>query len=62
VITYCTAHFETLAMSFLFNYLWCANINGSIPEAARSKTPVRGRSSAETVGSNPTGGMNVSLF
>ena len=30
-----------------------------VPVAARSKAWVRGRSPAETVGSNPTGGMDV---
>ena len=33
-----------------------------IPVAARSKAKVFGRSPAEIVGSNPTGGMDVSLF
>jgi len=33
-----------------------------IPVAARSKALVFGRSPAETVGSNPTQGMDVCLF
>ena len=33
-----------------------------VPVAARSKAWVCGRSSAETVGSNPTGGMDVCLL
>jgi hypothetical protein len=33
-----------------------------IPVAARSKSKVCGRSLAETVGSNPTGGMDVCLL
>ena len=33
-----------------------------VPVAARSKASVYGRSPAETVGSNPTGGMDVCLL
>jgi len=33
-----------------------------VPVAARSKTQVCGRSPAEIVGSNPTGGMDVCLL
>jgi len=33
-----------------------------VPVAAQSKTYVYGRSSAEIVGSNPTGGMDVCLL
>ena len=33
-----------------------------VPVTARSKTKVCGRSPAETVGSNPTGGMDVCCF
>ena len=33
-----------------------------VPVAARSKAQVYGRSSAEIVGSNPTGGMDVCLL
>ena len=36
--------------------------NIPIPVAARSKVYVCGRSPAETVGSNPTGGMDVCLL
>ena len=35
---------------------------GPIPVAARSKALVCGRSAAEIVGSNPTGGMDVCLL
>ena len=34
----------------------------SVPVAARSKASVCGRSLAEIVGSNPTGGMDVCLL
>ena len=35
------------------------NVNQPVPVAARSKAWVCGRSPAEIVGSNPTGGMDV---
>jgi len=37
-------------------------LSGPFPVAARSKSYVCGRSPAEIVGSNPTGGMNDSLL
>ena len=39
----------------------CALFVLSVPVAARSKAWVYGRSPAEIVGSNPTGGMDVCL-
>jgi len=38
------------------------NLISPAPEAPRSKAKVRGRSSAEIVGSNPGGGMEVCLL
>ena len=37
-------------------------MKGPVPVAARSKAWVFGRSFAEIVGSNPTGGMDVCLL
>ena len=43
------------------NY-YTVKVQMPVPVAARSKSFVCGRSSAEIVGSNPTGGMNVCLL
>ena len=43
-------------------YLGLLNIWAPVPAAARSKAWVCGRSLAEIVGSNPTGGMHVCLL
>ena len=43
-----------------FEYSNCNNL--PVPMAARSKALVFGRSPAEIVGSNPTGGMDVCLL
>ena len=52
--------FEALPLS---GYLEKSILPGKpVPVAARSKAWVCGRSPAETVGSNPTGGMDVFLF
>ena len=37
-------------------------INMPVPVAARSKALICGRSAAEIVGSNPTGGMGVCVL
>ena len=46
---------ENLILSFNMSY-------SPVPVAARSKAWVCGRSPAEIVGSNPTGGMDVCLL
>ena len=44
------------------NILFDANLVMPVPVAVRSKAWVFGRSPAEIVGSNPTGGMDVFLL
>ena len=49
--------------SFLkYNLIKVESSYWTIPEAARSKARVYGRSPAEIVGSNPAGGMDVCLL
>jgi hypothetical protein len=43
-------------------FCYCIRGVGPVPVAALSKTLVFGRSPAEIVGSNPTGGMDVYLL
>ena len=51
-----TKLYSHTAVFLLHSYCW------PVPVAARSKAYVFGRSPAEIVGSNPTGGMDVYLL
>ena len=53
-------YFRDFQLLIVFNRLYYYLV--SVPVAARSKAKVFGRSPAEIVGSNPTGGMDVCLL
>jgi len=53
---------ESISLRLAVDFFTCTVHNRPVPVAARSKTWVCGRSPDETVGSNPTGGVDVCLL
>ena len=49
-------------MNYIKLIFFCTLTSEPVPVAARSKASVYGRSPAEIVGSNPTGGMDVCVL
>ena len=59
-----STNIATLVRDQVLGYLECKNyrLQKPVPVGARSKAWVCGRSPAEIVGSNPTGGMDICLL
>jgi hypothetical protein len=53
---------DKFAFTFYFDFYMIMPCGKPVPVASRSKGLVCGRSPAEIVGSNPTGGMDICLL